>query len=249
MTELHLLDGPIAELARAIATGAVSAESVTREALDRAERGKELNAYLTLASDSALAAARALDLRRARGEKLGKLAGVPIAVKDALCTRDAPTTAGSAILNAAGARRAPGRPRARLSSAVRRHRGRAGSGAPGAVVVGQGQHGRVRDGLVRGKTRRSVPLGTRSIRATHPEARRAGAPSPSPRAWRRQRSVATPVARSGNLPALSGIVGVKPSYGRVSRYGPHRLCLEPRSGGPLRPRRAERRARARSDFG
>jgi aspartyl-tRNA(Asn)/glutamyl-tRNA(Gln) amidotransferase subunit A len=49
-------------------------------------------------ADEALSQARATDAKRARGEPLGRLAGVPIGLKDLLCTRDTPTTAGSRIL-------------------------------------------------------------------------------------------------------------------------------------------------------
>ncbi len=75
------------------------AEEVVREALGRAERVQgELNAFITLCGEEALAQARALDARRAVGEVLGPLAGVPIAVKDNICTRGVRTTAGSKSL-------------------------------------------------------------------------------------------------------------------------------------------------------
>ena len=65
---------------------------------DRRARTATLNAFLHVARDEALAQARAVDAKRARGEALGPLAGVPIALKDAICTRGVPTTAGSKIL-------------------------------------------------------------------------------------------------------------------------------------------------------
>src|SRR5437870_2910756 len=61
-------------------------------------RDKELSAFLTVDREDLLAQAAAVDAKRARGEALGPLAGVPIAIKDALCTRGVRTTAGSKIL-------------------------------------------------------------------------------------------------------------------------------------------------------
>jgi aspartyl-tRNA(Asn)/glutamyl-tRNA(Gln) amidotransferase subunit A len=94
----ELLDASIPQLADRIARGDVGAEELTRASLERIERRADLNAFLHVGVERALAAARDIDRRRARGEALGPLAGVPIAVKDALCTSDAPTTCGSKIL-------------------------------------------------------------------------------------------------------------------------------------------------------
>jgi aspartyl-tRNA(Asn)/glutamyl-tRNA(Gln) amidotransferase subunit A len=88
-----------AELGRLLADGEVSAEEVTRAHLDRiAEVEPKVHAFLHVDADGALAAAREVDARRARGEKLGPLAGVPVAVKDVFTTRGMPTTCGSKIL-------------------------------------------------------------------------------------------------------------------------------------------------------
>src|SRR5688572_975950 len=94
-----LLSRSIPDLATLVQRGEVSAEEVARASLARiAQRDGALGAFLTVQADDALAAARALDARRARGEPLGPLAGVPVGLKDALCTEGAPTTAGSRIL-------------------------------------------------------------------------------------------------------------------------------------------------------
>src|SRR5487761_770380 len=89
-----------AELASAIAAGDVSAAEVTQAHLDRITAvDGQVRAFLHVAADRALAAARAVDASRAAGQPLGALAGVPVAVKDVFTTTDMPTTCGSRILD------------------------------------------------------------------------------------------------------------------------------------------------------
>ncbi|WP_144120445.1 Asp-tRNA(Asn)/Glu-tRNA(Gln) amidotransferase subunit GatA [Catellatospora sichuanensis] len=88
-----------AELGAKIAAGDVSAEEVTRAHLDRiAEVDGRVHAFLHVDNDGAVEAARAVDAKRAAGEQLGPLAGVPIAIKDVIATKGIPTTAASKIL-------------------------------------------------------------------------------------------------------------------------------------------------------
>ncbi|MEV7328787.1 Asp-tRNA(Asn)/Glu-tRNA(Gln) amidotransferase subunit GatA [Micromonospora sp. NPDC093244] len=87
------------EIAALVAGGETSAVEVTRAHLDRiAAVDDRVHAFLHVDTDGALAAAHAVDERRAAGEELGPLAGVPVAVKDVLATRGVPTTVGSKIL-------------------------------------------------------------------------------------------------------------------------------------------------------
>src|ERR1700728_886907 len=88
-----------AELAAAIASGETSAVDVTRAHLDRiAAVDSRVHAFLQVPAEAALAAAGAVDARRAAGEPLGPLAGVPLVLKDLFTTTDMPTTCGSRIL-------------------------------------------------------------------------------------------------------------------------------------------------------
>ena len=97
MTETPLaLD--LTALAAAIHARHWSAAEVTEAALARiALLDGELHAFCTLGADAARAQAAAIDARLARGEPVGPLAGVPVAVKDLICTRDLPTTFGSRL--------------------------------------------------------------------------------------------------------------------------------------------------------
>ena len=97
MTELYKLTA--AETAAAIASGEASAVDVAEAHLDRiAKVDEKVHAFLHVDTEGALAAARAVDAKRAAGQPLGPLAGVPLALKDLFTTRGVPTTCGSRIL-------------------------------------------------------------------------------------------------------------------------------------------------------
>ncbi|CAN5146121.1 Asp-tRNA(Asn)/Glu-tRNA(Gln) amidotransferase subunit GatA [soil metagenome] len=95
---MSLIQLTASELASKLAAGEVSSVEVTRANLDRiAAVDGDIHAFLHISAD-ALDTAAAVDAKRARNEKLSPLAGVPIAIKDVLCTIDMPSTAGSRIL-------------------------------------------------------------------------------------------------------------------------------------------------------
>jgi aspartyl-tRNA(Asn)/glutamyl-tRNA(Gln) amidotransferase subunit A len=88
-----------ASIADALSRKEISAVEVTQAHLDRiAAVDGDVHAFLHVDTDGALSAARDVDQRRAAGEELHVLAGVPIAVKDIAATRGVPTTVGSRIL-------------------------------------------------------------------------------------------------------------------------------------------------------
>src|ERR1700761_9396049 len=88
-----------AETAARIASGELTAVEVTEAHLARIDAVDEkVHAFLHVDREGALAQARAVDEKRERGEKLGPLAGVPLALKDIFTTEGVPTTVGSKIL-------------------------------------------------------------------------------------------------------------------------------------------------------
>ncbi|MFJ7287833.1 Asp-tRNA(Asn)/Glu-tRNA(Gln) amidotransferase subunit GatA [Curtobacterium sp. AB451] len=87
-----------AALADALVARDVSSVEATQAHLDRIQAvDGDVHAFLHV-NQNAIAAAKSIDSRRAAGDDLGPLAGVPIAIKDVLCTQDMPTTSGSKIL-------------------------------------------------------------------------------------------------------------------------------------------------------
>ena len=86
-------------MAAQIASGQMSSVELTQAHLDRiASVDTDVHAFLFVDSQGALAQAAAVDAKRAAGEKLSPLAGVPLALKDVMVQKGVPTTAGSKIL-------------------------------------------------------------------------------------------------------------------------------------------------------
>lgn len=87
------------ELSQALQSGNVSSEEVTYAYLRQIERREaEVGAYLTVTAEKAVARAKEIDALRAKGEALPTLSGIPAALKDNLCTKGVPTTCASKIL-------------------------------------------------------------------------------------------------------------------------------------------------------
>ncbi|MEM9489310.1 MAG: amidase, partial [Myxococcota bacterium] len=99
MADSDILHWSAAEQARHIAAGHISARELTQLHLARiAAADDAIGAYLLVDEKGALAQAEQIDQARARGDELGPLAGVPLALKDLLVTRDLATSAASKIL-------------------------------------------------------------------------------------------------------------------------------------------------------
>lgn len=188
-----------------VASGERSAEEVVRECLDRIEASNgALSAFLSCHPDRALSCARNVDAARAQGDKLGPLAGVPIAVKDNICTTFGATTCGSRILDP-------------FHSQYDAHVIERLEGA-GAIIVGKTNL----DEFAMGSSTEHSASGP-----THnpwDPVRVAGGSSGGSAAAVAARMVPAALGSDtgGSVrqpAAFCGVVGLKPTYGRVSRYG------------------------------
>ena len=175
------------EIAAAVRAGERSARSVVEEHLAAIDaREAELHAFNLVTRDEALAAADAVDAKVAAGEDPGPLAGVPIALKDNLCTTGIPTTCSSKILD--------GWKPPYDATVVQR------LAAAGADLGRQDEPRRVRDGLVH----RELRLRAVQEPARHHQGARAAPPAAARWRWRpasrRSPWAPTPAARSGSPP-------------------------------------------------
>ena len=94
-----MINQTAAQMADALAKGETTSVELTQAHLDRiAAVDGQVKAFLHVDSEGALAQAKDVDARRAKGEKLSPIAGVPLALKDVLAQKGVPTTAGSKIL-------------------------------------------------------------------------------------------------------------------------------------------------------
>ncbi|WP_449278595.1 Asp-tRNA(Asn)/Glu-tRNA(Gln) amidotransferase subunit GatA [Leucobacter sp. GX24907] len=203
MTELTRLTA--AELAAKLSSGEVSAVEATRAHLDRiAAVDGDLNAFLATDEEASLSAAKRIDERRAAGERLGELAGVPLAVKDVLVTTDMPSTSGSKILEGY---RSPFD-----ATAVAKSRA-AGLVSIGKTNMDEFAMGSSTENSAYGPTRNPwsldrVPGGS------------GGGSAAAVSAFEAPLALGSDTGGSIRQPAaLTGSVGAKPTYGGVSRYG------------------------------
>ncbi len=207
-----------AQLADALAAGETSSVEATRAHLDRiAAVDGELNAFLHVDRDAALAEAEAADRRRAAGEARARLAGVPIAVKDVLATKGTPTTCGSRILQ--------GWIPPYDATVVGRLRA-AGMPILGKTNMDEFAMGSSTEHSAYGPTRN--PWDTNRIPGGS-----GGGSAVAVAAYEAPLAIGTDTGGSIRQPAsVTGTVGVKPTYGGVSRYGLVALASSLDQAGP-----------------
>ena len=207
-----------AELAGRIAAREVSSEEVTRAHLDRiSEVDGEINAFLHVGADEALDAARTVDARLAAGEELGPLAGVPVALKDVFTTTDAPTTCGSRMLEGY---------RSPYDATVTARLRNAGIPILGKTNMDEFAMGSSTENSAYGPTRNPWdPSRTPGGSGGGSAAALASHQAPI--------AIGTDTGGSIRQPAaLTATVGVKPTYGTVSRYGLVACASSLDQGGP-----------------
>lgn len=198
-----MFDKTIAELGRALAARQISAVELAQLHLERIARHSELNAYLDLRPEVTLAQARAADARIASGQA-GPLTGIPVAHKDIFVTREFASTASSRMLKGY---------MSPFDAAVVEKLAGAGMVALGKLNCDEFAMGSSNENSYYGNVfnpwdRNAVPGGSSGGSAAAVAARLAPA------------ATATDTGGSIREPAaFSGVTGIKPTYGRASRWG------------------------------
>ena len=202
MTNIH---STAAEMASALSKKEITSVELTKAHLDRiAEVDGKLHSFLHVDNGGALAQAAEVDAKRAKGEVLSPLAGVPIAVKDILAQKGIPTTAGSKILEGW---------RPPYDSTVVAKLKAAGVVILGKTNMDEFAMGSSTENSAYGPTQNPWDL-------TRTPGGSSGGSAAAVAGFEAPLAIGTDTGGSIRQPAaLTGIVGVKPTYGGVSRYG------------------------------
>ena len=200
---MHTLSG--IELRDRFLKGELSATAITQHFLKRIETlDGQINAFLAVFKERALAKANELDLKKARGEKLGKLAGIPIAIKDNIHIQNEITTCGSKFLSNY---RAPFE-----STAVRLLE------AEDAIIIGKTNLDEFAMGSSTENSAYKLTRNPWNLACTPGGSSGGSAAAVAGRLC--PIALGTDTGGSIRQPgALCGIVGFKPTYGRISRSG------------------------------
>ena len=213
-----MLNSTLLELSAALTAKQISSVELTRLFLDRIRRlNGKLNAFITVDEEHSLGQARVADERRSRGEA-GPLTGIPVAHKDIFCTRGLRTTCGSRML--------AGYTSPYDAHVIERF------DAAGAVQLGKTNM----DEFAMGSSNETSHFGP--VRNPWDAARVPGGSSGGSAAAvaARMAPAATGTDTGGSIrqpAALTGVSGLKPTYGVVSRYGMIAFASSLDQGGPM----------------
>ena len=194
-----------AEMAAALSAGEISSEALTQAHLDRITAvDAQVHAFLHVDTEGALSQAWAVDAARAKGEKLSPLAGIPLALKDVMVQKGVPTTCGSKILEGW---------RPPYDATVVTKLKNAGVVILGKTNMDEFAMGSSTENSAYGPTHNPWDL-------TRIPGGSGGGSSASLAAFEAPLAIGTDTGGSIRQPAaVTGTVGVKPTYGGVSRYG------------------------------
>jgi aspartyl-tRNA(Asn)/glutamyl-tRNA(Gln) amidotransferase subunit A len=199
-----------------------SSEELTRAHLNAIEAARDLNLFITETPDLALGRARAADDRRAKDAAAGPMDGIPIAVKDLFCTEGVLTTAGSHILDGfTPTYESTVTANLRDTGAVMVGKTNLDEFAMGSANV-TSYYGPAKNPWNAGDSKNRVPGGSSGGSAAAVAAHLCSA------------SIGTDTGGSIRQPAsFCGIVGLKPTYGRCSRWGIVAFASSLDQAGPL----------------
>ncbi|MES2044714.1 MAG: Asp-tRNA(Asn)/Glu-tRNA(Gln) amidotransferase subunit GatA [Pseudomonadota bacterium] len=214
----------VAAIRDGVRDGVFSAREVAEAFSAKVSAAKILNAFLVETPDHALAAADAADKARAAGETLGPLAGVPIGMKDLFCTRGVPATAASHILEGFTPP---------YESTVSGNLWKAGAGMLGKLNMDQFAMGSSNETSAFGNV---ISPWRRSDGGNAPLAPGGSSGGSSAAIAARLCPAATGTDTGGSIrqPAsFTGIAGIKPTYGRCSRWGVVAFASSLDQAGPM----------------
>lgn len=216
------IDWTLKQAHDAFAAGKVSARELTMAYLEAIEKRADLNAYITVTADHALKAADDCDSRRNKGEIL-PLAGVPLAIKDLFCTQGVRTTCASHILeNFVSPYESTVSDRLRKAGAIMLGKTNMDEFAMGSANLHSHFGPAINPWRRRQDDKKLVPGGSSGGSAAAVAGRIALA------------AIGTDTGGSIRQPAaFCGVVGLKPTYGRCSRYGMMAFASSLDQAGPI----------------
>ena len=220
----NLTDLGVRQIRDGVRSGAFSAREVADAFVVQFSRAKALNAFLVETPDHAIAAAKAADAARANGEVLKPLAGVPIGMKDLFCTAGVATTAASHMLEGFVPT---------YESTVSAKLWAAGAGMLGKLNMDQFAMGSSNETSAFGNV---ISPWRRADGGNAPLAPGGSSGGSSAAIAARLCPAATGTDTGGSIrqpAAFTGIAGIKPTYGRCSRWGTIAFASSLDQAGPM----------------